>query len=896
MASAASNDRNLLFGVLALQLDFLSRDALVVGMNAWALDKTRPLSRILVEQGTLSPARLELLDALVVEHLNKHDGDVSVSLAVAANGSTLSEALDGVADSEVRTTLTALGRPLRPVPPPVREGIRFRNLRPHAKGGLGQVFIADDAELHREVALKEIQLHRADDPANRSRFLREAEITGALEHPGVIPVYALGTHPDGRPYYAMRLVRGETLKVAIEQLHALPVADRPAELRRLLGRLIDVCNAIAYAHSRGVVHRDLKPANVLLGPFGETLVVDWGLAKAGLGRHAADDATTDPTIHPSGSSEATRAGAALGTPGYMSPEQAAGDPNVGPATDVFGLGAILYCLLTGRKPFEGTTVEDEVAQTRKGVFPSPREVNRDVPAALDAVCRKALAREPVDRYPSPLTLAADLERWLADESVEVYRDPWPVQAGRWARQHRTGVAAVAVLLVTAAVGFGLGTALLWREERRTRHEYERAEGEHQTAERNFETTRATILEMGRQIETIETGQADTRRSDLKRKAAIDAARKKFEGFVAANPDDVVVKNQLAALHRYAGNVTRLIGDYAEAEACYQASLALWDELVRHDPANADYWDNLAQTLGDTATVQKRGGRLRAAAATLDRSAALAEEVRDRVPPSSYQRTLATTLLDRAEVEYRLGNFAAAERAAGRSVELYDALKAAPRYLAKPVDPNLAALAVLTRGAALRELGDQREALEVLDDALSRAQALQGTGNPRDVRHLLNKTRLARAATRSRAKDAVADAVRELDQVVEGADKLAADFPQTTLYKEVLGDALVWRGQLTAGSAPAQAAADFERALTITRELIDKHGEQVDHIALRGRAYLGKGRLLLGEGKKPEAGTTFDLAVTVFRIASQRDPDNFHIRRGLQQAEEEARANPKPSKP
>src|SRR5262249_24615729 len=156
----------------------------------------------------------------------------------------------------------------------------------------------------------EIQLHRADDPANRARFVREAEITGALEHPGVIPVYALGSHPDGRPYYAMRLVRGETLKVAIEQYHALPVTDRPAELRRLLGRGIDVCNAIAYAHSRGVVHRDLKPANVLLGPFGETLVVDWGLAKAGLGRHAADDATTDPTIHPSGSTEATRAGAA----------------------------------------------------------------------------------------------------------------------------------------------------------------------------------------------------------------------------------------------------------------------------------------------------------------------------------------------------------------------------------------------------------------------------------------------------------------------------------------------------------------------------------------------------------------------------------------------------------
>ena len=153
-----------------------------------------------------------------------------------------------------------------------------------------------DSELHREVALKQIQPQHADDPTSRARFLIEAEVTGRLEHPGVVPVYGLGTNEQGRPFYAMRFVRGQSLKEALEGFHnADRKSDRdPAErtlaLRQLLGRYIDVCHAIGYAHSRGVLHRDLKPANILLGPYGETLVVDWGLAKV-VGR---DDPTPQP--------------------------------------------------------------------------------------------------------------------------------------------------------------------------------------------------------------------------------------------------------------------------------------------------------------------------------------------------------------------------------------------------------------------------------------------------------------------------------------------------------------------------------------------------------------------------------------------------------------------------
>ncbi len=226
------------------------------------------------------------------------------------------------------------------------EGGRFRLRKYHARGGLGEVWVAWDNELKREVALKQIQDDQADDRQCQTRFLHEAEVTGRLEHRGIVPVYGLGHFENGRPYYAMRFVSGTSLKDAIDAFHEAGASDpagvdRPLELRRLLSRFVDVCNTVAYAHSRGVLHRDLKPGNVMLDEYGETLVVDWGLAKTeAVDVEAAAGGVTLPPVTTS-HTPYTRADAKMGTPGFMSPEQELGGlSELSPASDVYSLAHV----------------------------------------------------------------------------------------------------------------------------------------------------------------------------------------------------------------------------------------------------------------------------------------------------------------------------------------------------------------------------------------------------------------------------------------------------------------------------------------------------------------------------------------------------------------------------
>ncbi|XZE56483.1 tetratricopeptide repeat protein [Planctomycetaceae bacterium SH139] len=340
---------------------------------------------------------------------------------------------------------------------------RFEIVRSHAEGGLGQVFLANDRQLHREVALKEIKSHLVADESSRSRFTLEAKITGRLEHPGIVPVYALGSYPDGRPYYAMRFIRGDSLKQVCRAYHDRRKngkAEGIIELRKLLGHFIDVCQALEYAHSRGVVHRDIKPDNIMIGQFGETLLVDWGLAKSlsrSGGLDAGEEGVEDTTLplNDLNESNQTQHGSVLGTPSYMSPEQARGAINeLGPTSDVYSLGATLCFLLTGQPPVSRQSVLAMLEQVKTGKVLAPRDLQPDVPKALDAICRKAMSLEIENRYESAAALAGDIERWLADEPVVAYREGSISKSARWLRRHR-GTAATAlvagVLLIVSSL-------------------------------------------------------------------------------------------------------------------------------------------------------------------------------------------------------------------------------------------------------------------------------------------------------------------------------------------------------------------------------------------------------------------------------------------------------------
>jgi serine/threonine-protein kinase len=332
---------------------------------------------------------------------------------------------------------------------------KLGELRLHSQGGLGLIFRADDQRLSREVAVKFIRPTLADDPESRERFCLEAEITSRLEHPGVVPVYGLGTAEDNRLFYAMRFIQGETLDEAIDRYHAakkkgeMGRTDRERLFRSLLVHFIAMCKTIAYAHNRGIVHRDIKPANVMLGRYGETIVIDWGLAMP-VGRRGVFRDPGEQTLMPGSGSSSSGQGWG-GTPVFMSPEQAAGSLDLTPASDIYSLGVTLYKILVGDVPFRGTL--DQVrSDIIRGVFKKPSDVKKSASKTLEAICLKAMATDIPNRYETALALASDAENYLGDSPVSAYREPVSRRLARWSRRHRSLSQAVLVglLLLTLA--------------------------------------------------------------------------------------------------------------------------------------------------------------------------------------------------------------------------------------------------------------------------------------------------------------------------------------------------------------------------------------------------------------------------------------------------------------
>ena len=372
------------------------------------------------------------------------------SQTLQATGSSPNASSPSVKYDLSKRVMRAISKPRLPIVPYNGTGEYgiHRILRLLQRGGMGRILVAYDPYLKREVAIKELHADVAEDESIVQRFIGEAEITAQLEHPGVVPIHRLGQGREGLPYYTMKMIKGVTLQDAIKAYHRQP---SKSELMNLVRRLVSVSKTIAFSHSKGVIHRDLKPANVMIGEHGETLVVDWGLAKPY--NYETDD-TYVSIVHKSKQSrpELTMVGALVGTPAFMSPEQAMAEESmVGPLSDVFSLGAILYYLLVGQTAFSGRSTQEVINKVRACNPVPPSQIKSNIPHGLEMICLKAMAKLPEKRYQGASEFADDLCRWLDGEPIAAEKASLRSTIYRWVLRHRVELVTVPIILVLSLI-------------------------------------------------------------------------------------------------------------------------------------------------------------------------------------------------------------------------------------------------------------------------------------------------------------------------------------------------------------------------------------------------------------------------------------------------------------
>jgi len=726
------DDRNLLLAVLALQADLLDQREFAEACTIWSTQKQKPMAELLVERGWLTADGRVEVQRLLERKLAKHNGDTKAALAGIASDQ-IRQTLEQIRDPDIRrtfsgTTLMPQGHVLiSSIDPAPDAKDKYTLSRLHATGGIGRVWLARDASLGREVALKELRPERADQPVVWARFLKEAQITGQLEHPGIVPVYEVGRRTDDQsPFYTMRFVRGRTLDDAARAYHERRVRGEagPLELRELLTAFVGVCNAVAYAHSRGVIHRDLKPQNIVLGDYGEVIVLDWGLAKV-MDEAEGDSTATAVELDENSSADSrTVAGQVMGTPAFMAPEQAEGRLDLLDArTDVYGLGAVLYDVLSGRPPFEAP---DILTLLRRVIEDPPKplhDIVSGIPLALEAVCLKALAKRPGYRYASAKDLVEEINHFLADEPVTAYREPLAARAGRWARQHRTLVAAASVALLAILVGLAavLGVqsranknlaaknAELAASNERERQRFDLAMdavGAFHTGasedvllkQQEFEPLRKKLLsnaaDFYRKLQAqLGSGADPHTQSALARSysglgdmdqdvGATDQAlrdyeqgRALFEKLAADAPGDTVPRKELVKLLINESNVYESRKEMDSARKAAGQAVNVGEQLLASAPGDPEVSNLLARSLRAVAVLNpnspdKQEGLVR-------RSIALMERVTTSHPEvPEYQQSLSAALVVLGSVEYAKGQFEENVKLNARAAEILERLRVA----------------------------------------------------------------------------------------------------------------------------------------------------------------------------------------------------------------------------
>ena len=585
-------------------------------------------------------------------------------------------------------------------------------------------------------------------------------------------------------------------------------------MRKLLRRFLDVCNAIDYAHSRGVLHRDLKPGNIIVGRHGETLVVDWGLAKAqGKGTQPSGEPPLAPSSA-SGSAE-TFPGSALGTPAYMSPEQARGDlDSLGLRSDVYSLGGTLYCLVTGTPPQEGDDIGEVLRKVQRGELTPPRQLDPSIDRALEAVCLKAMAPKPEDRYASCRALAEDIERWMADEPVTAWREPWTRTLTRWLTGHRTGVTGAAAAGLAALVGLGAVAAV--------------------QARANFELTRskaAVQARYGLAVEAIKTFHTGVSEDFLLKQDQFKELRDRllnsaadFYGKLGAllgKETDVASRQALEQSNFELADLTRKVGRIEAALAAHQATLAAREALAAETGATTGIKADVGRSLTAVASLLYATGNVDEALAAYHRAESLLAGLAGSDPEA--RAALATCRTRMTRPLHHGGKSALALAACKQALADLEALAAVP-------------------GASNVSRHDFADTLNELGIVLWQ------TGKP-------------------------AEAEPEFRAALAIQRKLADDNPGNTNFRMFLANSRVHLGNVLKLTGKVSGAeAEFRFAMAIYQKLADENPE--DNAFRDGLAgsLICLGAVVRSVGRPAEAKRAYELASAAFGTAGPAESD------------------------
>jgi serine/threonine-protein kinase len=888
-------DRNLLFAVLALQADVLSQSQFVEGCTLWASRKSQTLADLLLDRGWITAEDRAHVDYLLDRKLARHGGDIKASLA-HVTGDQVRQTLSAIDDPAVQDSLASLSALHGALPAttdhrPVRRD-RYTVTRLHARGGIGQVWLAHDHALGREVALKELRPERVGEPGLVARFLQEAKVTGQLAHPGVVPIYDLDrTAGDRPPFYTMRFINGRTLREAGRAYHQRRQAGQATalELRQLLGAFVVVCNAVAYAHARGVLHRDLKGSNVVLGDFGEVMLLDWGMAKvvgdgagpaggaaAGSGPapvNVADDETPDPTV----------AGQVLGTPACMAPEQAAGQlDRIDRRTDVYGLGAMLYEILTGRLPYSGGSHQEVLRKVLTEAAPRPRQAVAGTPPALEAICLKALAKRPEQRYQAAAEVALEVQRFLADEPVAAYREPPAARAARWMRRHRTAVGSAVAAVAVAALCLGVASGLLLAAYGEADRQRIRASAQRDKAHALFLLARTAVDQFHTRVS--ESPELKAHGLELLRQKLLESAVSYYEEFVRQREDDPGLRLEQGRACIRLADLAHVLGRNEQARASYRRAQTIFKQLAEENPHHGPYQEELALCDWKLGLMYHDAGRYALAEPPYKEGLALAERLCAARPDAiAYQQDLGNLRHSLARLYRDSGRFALAE-------PLYDQALALRRRLVK-----------------------DHPAVAVYQDELAWTLFnLANLYNRTGRRDLSEKTyvenlgiwkRLARAHPESPDyQDQIGMTLNNLGNVYENTGRprkaegtrlealkvrrrLADRHPQVEDYQEALCKILENLGsgyQMTGRLDLAERS--YREALTIRRRLMDRYPDILDIPAHHVENEANMGLLCRDRGRWAQALDWYGRAARRARAVLQKEPNHATARSTLASVE------------